>query len=89
MGNGFGGSSEFGFGNCLRFFGLLPPIVLTDPDQARYRLGFGFPALSRLNNPLPFFALLPGFSPLQAPHNPQVEDGRPLPFKSFWARHFS
>ncbi len=84
-----GRSSEFGFENPLRFFNLIPPIPQTDPNQVQHTLGFGFSALSRRKNPLHFFCLLPRFGPLRAPHNRQVEDGRPLPFKSFWGHHFS
>jgi len=60
----------------------------TDAKQVRHTLGFGFPALPRQKKALPFFHLLPRFGPLRAPHNRQVEDGRPLPFKSLWAHHF-
>ncbi len=40
-----------------------------------------------MENNLPFFSLLTQFRYVRAPHNRQVEDGRPLPFESFWAHH--
>jgi hypothetical protein len=85
----FGPGSEFGFENPLRFFALLAPIPQTDPNAVRHTLDFGLPALPRQKNLLPFFRLPPQFGPLRTAHNRQVEDGRPLPFKSFWAHHFS
>ena len=83
-----GGGSEFGFEKLSRFFNLLQPSSETDPNQVRHTLGFGSRALTRQKKLLQFFRLLPQFGPLPAPHNRQVEDGRPLPFKSFWAHHF-
>jgi len=85
---GFGPGSVFGFNVTLLSFGLLPPIPKTDPLQVRHMLGFGFPALPRWKDPLTYSRLLHRFGTLPAPHNPQVEEGRPLPFKSFWADHF-
>ena len=79
--------SEFGFGNLLHILNLLPSWSETDRSQVRHTLGFGYPALLRQEKLLPFFRLLPKFGSLPAPHNRQVEDGRPLPFKSFWAHH--
>jgi len=83
-----GSSSGFGFENPLFFLELLPAIQETAPNAVRYTLGFGYPAPLHQKNSLPFFCLPRRFGPLRAPHNRQVEDGRPLPFKSFWAHHF-
>ena len=84
--NRFGPGSEFGFADLLPFLGLPVTCSETDPNKVRHTLGFGYPALPSQKNPLPFFSLLRKFGPLRAPHNRQVEDGRPLPFKSFWAQ---
>ncbi len=84
----FGSGSEFGFENPLPLFGLLPPAPETDPPQVRHTLGFGHLDPQSQKNPLPFLNLLPRFDCLRVSHNRQVEDGRPLPFKSFWAHHF-
>jgi len=73
----FGPGSEFGFENLLHIFNLPPPTPKTEPTQVRHTLGFGYPAPPRQQNPLPFFRLLPGFRSLPAPHNRQVEAGRP------------
>ena len=43
---------------------------------------FGFEKLLQI-----FGLLLPGFQSVRTTHNRQVEDGRPLPFESFWADH--
>jgi len=40
--------------------------------------------LPHQENPAAFLNLLPRLSLDHPPHNRQVEDGRPLPFKSFW-----
>ena len=34
-----------------------------------------------------FLGLRHEFGRVRPPHNRQVEDGRPLPFESFWAHH--
>jgi hypothetical protein len=67
----------FGFEKSLKLFALLPLSPKTDLLQVRHTLGFGFPALPRLENPLPFFRLPPRFRPLPAPHNRQVEGSSP------------
>jgi hypothetical protein len=84
-----GPGAVFGFKTPLQIFGLLKVTPQTDPNPVRHTLGFDFPALARKKNPLHFFCLLPRFGSLRVPHNRQVEDGRPLPFKSFWAHHLS
>ena len=74
---GFGPGSEFGFGNLLRFFGLLPPTTKTDRTQVRHTLGFGFTGLVHQKNLLPFFRLLPRLGALTSAHNRQVEGSSP------------
>jgi len=53
------------------------PNPQTDPNQVRHTLGFGYPAPIPQKNLLPFFRLLRRFGSLPAPHNLQVEAGRP------------
>jgi hypothetical protein len=84
-----GPGSEFGFENPLHFFNLLTPILQVGPEQVRPEFGLGLHADHHQKNALLFFSFLQKFGTLTAPHNRQVEDGRPLPFKSFWAHHFS
>ena len=74
---GFGPGSEFGFGNLLRFFGLLPPTTKTDRTQVRHTLGFGYSTPPRQKNLLVFIKLHPRFGPLTSPHNRQVEGSSP------------
>jgi hypothetical protein len=83
----FGPGSEFGLENPLRFFALPTPFPKTPPNKVRHTLGFGYNAAGLVDSPLPFLHLLSQFGSLPASHNRQVEGGRPLPFKSFWAHH--
>ena len=84
---GFGPGSEFGFQKPLRFFNLLTPIPRTDPNPVQHMLGFGFPALPRQKNLLPFFRLLTRFAPLRAPHNRQVEGSSPSGPTIYYKNH--
>ena len=85
--NRFGPGSEFGFADLLPFLGLPVTCSETDPNKVRHTLGFGYNAPGPEKNSLPFFSLLSRLGPVPAAHNRQVEDGRPPPFKYFWAHH--
>lgn len=78
---------QFGLPNRLKIVDLLQPKPQTDPPSVGHTFCFRFPDLPRQKNPLPFFDLQPRFSYLPATHNRQVEDGRPLSFKFFWAHY--
>ena len=83
-----GRSSVFGLEKRLQFFGLRTGSSEIDRVEVRDKLGSCGAAQHTNFFPLFFSRLQTKTFLLPPPHNRQVEGGRPLPFKSFWAHHF-